>query len=96
MTIGSRLAQEANGQPGRPSCAFALVFSLLVSQALVAQSRADSSASTSFFDSGWLDKYAKELSREPYQSEDMAANNPLRQLDYDDYRRIVFLSLIHI
>lgn len=90
MTIGSRSGQVANGQPGRHSCAFALVFSLLVSQAILAQSRADSSASTSFFDSDWLDEYAKELSREPYQSADMAANNPLRQLDYDDYRRIVF------
>ena len=88
--IGSRSAQVANGQPGRHSCAFALVFYLLVSPAIVAQSRADSSASTSFFNSDWLDEYAKELSREPYQSADMAANNPLRQLDYDDYRRIVF------
>ena len=90
MTIGSRSAQLANGQPGRYSFAFALVFSLLVSQAVVAQSRADNSVSTSFFDADWLDGYAKELSREPYQSADLAANDPLRQLDYDDYRRIVF------
>ena len=76
MTIGSREAQVANGQPGRHSCAFALVFFLLVSQAIVAQSRADGSAPTSFFDSDWLDEYAKELSREPYQPADMAANNP--------------------
>ena len=67
-----------------------LLFCLLLGKAALAQSLADNSGSARFFDAEWLDDYAMELSLRPYQSSDFSADNPLRRLDYDDYRRIVF------
>lgn len=81
---------SAHIKNGRPSGVLALALSLLVSQTVLSQPHAETSESARFFDAEWLDDYAKELSRKPYRPADLAADNPLRQLDYDDYRRIVF------
>ncbi|HCI88698.1 MAG TPA: glucan biosynthesis protein D, partial [Gammaproteobacteria bacterium] len=79
-----------SGQHSRRISAVAAIFSLLVSQTVAAQSTADASETSRFFDSDWLDSYARELARQPFQSGELAADNPLRQLNYDDYRRILF------
>ncbi len=42
------------------------------------------------FSHQWLEEHARELSTRPYTPEVMSDDNPLRSLDYDDYRRIVF------
>ncbi|MCH8551911.1 MAG: glucan biosynthesis protein G [Natronospirillum sp.] len=42
------------------------------------------------FSHSWLQEYARELAGQDYESAEMAEDNPLRLLSYDDYRRIVF------
>ncbi|MEX1198931.1 MAG: glucan biosynthesis protein G [Pseudohongiellaceae bacterium] len=42
------------------------------------------------FSHQWLKNHARELSTRPFTPQDMEQDNPLRSLDYDDYRRIVF------
>lgn len=48
----------------------------------------DSSAQA--FSPQWLQDHAQELSTRPDNVEEMAEDNPLRSLDYDDFRRIEF------
>lgn len=83
-------AGRKSGQHKGRVGAVATGFFLLACQAVVAQSPTDASEATPLFSADWLDTYARELARQPYQSDELAADNPLRQLDYDDYRRIVF------
>lgn len=42
------------------------------------------------FSQEWLRDHARELATQAFTPQDMAADNPLRSLDYDQYRRIVF------
>lgn len=42
------------------------------------------------FSRQWLQDRARELATQPYAPDEMAQDNPLRSLDYDDYRRIEF------
>lgn len=42
------------------------------------------------FSRQWLEEHARELSTRPFTPEEMDGDNPLRSLDYDEYRRIVF------
>jgi len=42
------------------------------------------------FSAAWLDRHARDLAKTPFRSGELAADNPLRQLDYDDYRGINF------
>jgi len=79
-----------------PSCRLPSLFvtgclyaGLLLSAAAAGEPRADGDASTAF-SASWLERYARDLARTPYQSGELAADNALRQLSYDDYRRIVF------
>ena len=42
------------------------------------------------FDPSQVEAKAQALANTPYESVELAANSPLRALDYDDFRRIVF------
>ncbi len=53
------------------------------------QSVAQSAAALSF-DASQVEARAQALASSPYEPIELAANSPLRALDYDDYRRIVF------
>jgi len=51
---------------------------------------AETTASSDQFSRQWLDARARELAQREYSAQAMAADNPLRSLSYDDYRRIRF------
>lgn len=61
---------------------------LLLSMPLHAQLVA--APETRAFSHRWLVDYARKLSTQAYTPNEMASDNPLRSLSYDDYRRIVF------
>ncbi|MEM0912295.1 MAG: glucan biosynthesis protein [Pseudomonadota bacterium] len=42
------------------------------------------------FDREWLERYAKSLSARPFEPKELPPDNPLNQLDYDDYKKIQF------
>lgn len=65
-----------------------LVISLLNAPRLAAQP--DAAADTQVFSRQWLQDHARDLAGRPFTPQHSAANSSLRQLDYDDYRRIVF------
>lgn len=68
--------------------AILLVAGLPFSQALMA--KPDIETDVRPFSHRWLQEQARELSTQDYQPAAMAADNPLRALSYNDYRRIVF------
>lgn len=65
-----------------------LVACLPFSQPLIAQPTFE--ADPLPFSHHWLQEHARDLATQPYAPQTMAADNPLRSLTYDDYRRIVF------
>jgi len=71
-------------------CLLTGLMGVLVSggQGVAAQPASDSGDRP--FSRQWLREHARVLSARPYTPAPMDENNPLRELDYDDYRRIVF------
>lgn len=65
-----------------------LVISQLNAPRLAAQSEA--ADGTSYFSRQWLQDHARDLASRPFAPQQSAAGSSLRELDYDDYRRIVF------
>ncbi|MGQ8364207.1 glucan biosynthesis protein [Glaciecola sp. 1036] len=45
---------------------------------------------THAFDRAWLESHAKTLSEKAYEAKTIPADNPLSQLNYDDYKKIQF------
>ncbi len=69
-------------------CAVLVLMVLLAMQSAVALPQLDNTAVP--FSHAWLRAHAQELATRDYQADVMAESNPLRQLTYDQYRRIVF------
>ena len=67
-----------------------LLSQLMLSQQSIAQAPAISKGDGSKFDSSLIEALAKDLAQRPFEPAELAPNSPLRKLDYDDYRRIVF------
>lgn len=75
--------------PGyRPVAALLLVACLPFSQSLVAQPASDTVPEP--FSRDWLQDHARAMASQDFAPTTLADNNTLRDLSYDDYRRIVF------
>ncbi|MHA7878599.1 MAG: OpgD/OpgG family glucan biosynthesis protein [Saccharospirillum sp.] len=73
-------------------CLMALLWVTCLSAGLANASESNVDSPSRPFSQAWLHDHARTLAGQPYRPVDMAADNPLRALTYDDYRRIVFDS----
>lgn len=63
---------------------------LMVPAMAVATVQTGGTESSTPFSHAWLRDYAQSLSDQPYKAQALSDRNPLRDLTYDQYRRIVF------
>ena len=76
--------------PERSSWRAAILTVLGLALAALLSAQATFGSEPHSFSHTWLQEQARTLATRDYQSAEMAENHPLRQLGYDDYRRIVF------
>jgi periplasmic glucans biosynthesis protein len=72
--------------------AFRIVYAVLILTCLSVTpcSQAEEDRPTHAFNRQWLEDYAKELASKPFVEQKIEADNPLSQLNYDDYKKIQF------